>query len=228
MSCAIGHFAGISPLLVQFSAPVAYAGRRLTTVGSSTQVSYVLALQVEAYGFASAFAAYNSVKDSLASAVTGGAFTRLINDMADRGIFSPEYRSPVLSNKITFSPFQFPSNAPAAQAAGAPSTRPSSASVPIDQLNLNPKSQASSPMDFSTWIIIAVVVLVAILVGMYAYRRYWNFEKIKALKDIDGLHMGSEVIPEDGDPIEWSSTFNNFPTPHQGVMAPRDRGIAIF
>lgn len=200
----MGHFAGLSPQSVSIVSTLPPAREVLTDV-TSVSVRVSLSFNIEPYSFATPFAAYNALNASLSSAVFGGQFTQLINNMSRAVIYSEVFASPVYSDYVMFD--AFPSTAPSAQPS-ITATTISQAPAKNGVQSIGTSQASESTGDYTIYIIIAVVACLllscaAAYFWYYKRREFVQSKKNMALADLTSLNIQGEVIPEEGDPVEW-------------------------
>ena len=184
----------------------------------ATLFSYSLVLQPEAYGYSSALDAYLSLNSTLSNDVYSGHFSYVIEGMSGVPIYSSLYKTSY-SNYIHFLPFPYsPTFLPTA-------ALPGNNKKSVSALSIDNKSNSKVYLEY-VYIAVAVAIsaLLASALAWYLYRRNRNRAlKSNALSKIAGTQSTGEIIPEEGDGVEWGVSHNQFqfhnemPTAHGGL-----------
>lgn len=204
--CTVVTVANISVSAVSMGVVSAGASTSLQTA-SSVLVSYTIRAEAGSYGYASPFELYEGLVTTLTDAVLSGNFTALMHDVTSTG--TAYLAAPVYSDSIDFDAFPWhPSAAPITAPVDAPT--PSNSSL----FSLSGVSSDSLLSNMNFWYIILGVILVItmcvlLVIVYYCYRKYaTGTRKLSVLsrlsRDLEDDPNG-EVIPEQGDIIEWQS-----------------------
>ena len=184
---------------------------------TATLFSYSLVLQPEAYGYSSPLEAYLSLNSTLSKDVFGGHFSYVIESMSSVPIYSSLYKTSY-SDYIQFLPFPYNPTL-------LPTTPPGNNTASVSALSIGSGSQSNA---YLAYVYIAVAIVVSILLASalawYVYRRNRNQAlKSNALSKVAGMQNTGEIIPEEGDSVEWGVSHNQFqfhdqmPTVHRGL-----------
>ena len=184
---------------------------------TATLYSYSLVFQPEAYGYSSPLDAYVRLNATLSNDVYSGHFSYVIESMSNVPIYSSLYKT-AYSNYIQFLPYPY-------SPTFLPTVLPGNNSSSVFALGLGSSSQNKAFLeDVYIAVAVSIGVLLASVLAWYFYRRNrTQFLKTNALSKIAGMQNTGEIIPEEGDSVEWGVSHNQFqfydnmPTVHGGL-----------
>ena len=184
---------------------------------TATLFSYSLAFQPEAYGYSSPLDAYVRLNSTLSNDVYSGQFSYVIESMSSVPIYSSLYKA-AYSNYIHFLPYPyFPTLLPTAP--------PGNKTISVSALGVGNSSPSNALLEY-IYIAIAIFlgVSLASVLAWYLHRRNRTHTlKTNALSKIAGMQNTGEIIPEEGDNVEWGVSqhqfqfYDDMPTTHGGL-----------